>query len=105
MLKHSDNSELDTYFRDVRRFSPLKREEENELGRRYREGDAAAGHRLVTANLRFVVKIAGEYRSSGLPEYPKGSDGASKKMLESSARVRDHQVFEPPRKDLGVRSL
>jgi RNA polymerase sigma-32 factor len=60
------NKELESYFRDVRRFSPLRREEERALGRRFRRGDKAAGQALVAANLRFVVKIAGEYRSSGL---------------------------------------
>jgi RNA polymerase sigma-32 factor len=60
-------SELDAYFRDVRRFTPLRRDAENQLGRRSRKGDVAATHRLINANLRFVVKIAGEYRSTGLP--------------------------------------
>jgi RNA polymerase sigma-32 factor len=42
-------------------------DEERRLGLRYRRGDRAAGEKLVAANLRFVVKIAREYRSSGLP--------------------------------------
>ncbi len=67
MKTKRDSAELDRYFRDVRRFSPLRSDEERELGRRHRDGDSAAGHRLVNANLRFVVKIANEYRSSGLP--------------------------------------
>jgi RNA polymerase sigma-32 factor len=67
MFTHADNDDLESYFRDVRRFSTMKREQEQELGRKHRAGDAAAGKALVTANLRFVVKIAGEYRSSGLP--------------------------------------
>jgi RNA polymerase sigma-32 factor len=64
---YDKSSELDAYFRDVRRFTPLKRDKENELGRRSTKGDLAATHQLVNANLRFVVKIAGEYRSTGLP--------------------------------------
>ena len=67
MFTHADSDDLESYFRDVRRFSMMKREQEQELGRKHRSGDAAAGKALVTANLRFVVKIAGEYRSSGLP--------------------------------------
>jgi RNA polymerase sigma-32 factor len=59
--------ELESYFRDVRRFSPLRQSEERALGVRYQRGELAAGQKLVAANLRFVVKIAGEYRSSGLP--------------------------------------
>jgi RNA polymerase sigma-32 factor len=59
--------ELESYFRDVRRFSPLRQSEERSLGLRYQRGELAAGQKLVAANLRFVVKIAGEYRSSGLP--------------------------------------
>jgi RNA polymerase sigma-32 factor len=67
MRKSSVGADLDSYFRDVRRFAPLRREEEHDLAQRYRAGNFAAGHKLVTANLRFVVKVAGEYRSSGLP--------------------------------------
>jgi len=55
------------YMVQVNRFDLLSAEEEVELARRYhREGDLEAAHRLVCANLRFVVKIANEYRSYGL---------------------------------------
>jgi RNA polymerase sigma-32 factor len=63
---HAGTDILESYFRDVRRFAPLRREQERSLGRRFRRGDAEAGKALVTANLRFVVKIAGEFRSTGL---------------------------------------
>jgi RNA polymerase sigma-32 factor len=51
----------------VNRFPLLSAEEELELARRYRnEGDLEAAHRLVCANLRFVVKVALEYRNYGV---------------------------------------
>jgi RNA polymerase sigma-32 factor len=52
------------YMHEIRRYGLLSREEEMELARRYKEEqDVEAGHRLVTANLRLVVKIAmGFYR-------------------------------------------
>jgi RNA polymerase sigma-32 factor len=61
------NDDLGFYFRDVRRFSPLGREEERALGRRLRRGDVEAAKALISANLRFVVKVAYGFRSSGLP--------------------------------------
>jgi RNA polymerase sigma-32 factor len=42
--------------------TPLSRAEEEDLVRRFLDGDRAAGRRLVLANLRLVVKIAGDYR-------------------------------------------
>jgi len=55
------------YMAQVNRFSLLSAEEELELARRYRnEGDLEAAHRLVCANLRFVVKVALEYRTYGV---------------------------------------
>jgi RNA polymerase sigma-32 factor len=46
---------------------PLGAEEEHLLAVRWRiEGDRASALRLVSANLRFVVKIAFEYRSYGV---------------------------------------
>jgi len=60
----SDNFEH--YMAQVNRFDLLSPEEEVALARRYRdEGDLAAAERLVTANLRFVVKVAHEYRNYG----------------------------------------
>ena len=57
------DDELALYYREVSRFDLLSAEEELTLARRWsREGDAAAAHRLVTGNLRFVIKIANEYR-------------------------------------------
>jgi len=58
---------IDQYMAEINRFALLSREEEYELARRYRqENDIAAAHRLITSNLRFVVKIANEYRSYGV---------------------------------------
>jgi len=51
----------------VNRFDLISAEEEYELAvRLQRDGDLAAAHRLVCANLRFVVKVALEYRGYGL---------------------------------------
>lgn len=50
---------LRLYLSEIRRYSLLSREEERDLAIRYREkDDLEAGYRLVTANLRLVVKIA-----------------------------------------------
>ena len=57
---------LSLYLSEINRYSLLKVEEEQKLARRFKKGDFQAGHRLVTANLRFVVKVAYEYRSYGI---------------------------------------
>ncbi len=54
------------YMKQVNRFDLLSAQEELDLARRYRQqGDLGAAERLVTSNLRFVVKIAWEYRNYG----------------------------------------
>ena len=51
------------YIREVQRYRLLTGEEEKELTRAYHETqDPAIARRLVTANLRLVVKLAYEYR-------------------------------------------
>ena len=51
------------YMAEVRRYPLLTREEEHDLAVRWVEdGDQEAAKRLVTSNLRLVVKIANEYR-------------------------------------------
>lgn len=61
----SDN--LSLYIAQIREFDVLSRDEEYRLASIYhREGDIEAAQRLICANLRFVVKIAHEYRGYGL---------------------------------------
>jgi len=55
------------YMAQINRFALLSREEEIDLARSYRRrGDLDSAHRLICANLRFVVKIAHEYRAYGI---------------------------------------
>jgi RNA polymerase sigma-32 factor len=54
------------YMAEVSRYPVLSKEEEHELAIHYREtGDPKAAEALVTANLRFVVKVAAEYTKFG----------------------------------------
>ena len=58
---------LQTYFDEIGATPLLTREEEIKLANRVRKGDAAARDQMIRANLRLVVKIAGDYVSCGLP--------------------------------------
>ncbi len=62
---HSSSS-LAMYLGEINKYSLLTVDEEQRLARRFKKGDLRAGHRLVTSNLRFVVKVAYEYRSYGI---------------------------------------
>lgn len=60
-------STLDTYLAEINHFGLLSAEEEYALAVHWHDRkDIAAAHRLVTSNLRFVVKIAREYMNYGL---------------------------------------
>ncbi|NWG01275.1 MAG: RNA polymerase subunit sigma-70, partial [Syntrophaceae bacterium] len=58
---------LESYLIKINQFPLLTREEEFKLAVRYRRyNDMEAAHELVTSNLRFVVKVALEYRTYGV---------------------------------------
>ena len=65
-MSKSDGT-LNNYLREVRRVPLLTPDEEIELGRRIRNGDAAARERMIYSNLRLVVTIARDYVDFGLP--------------------------------------
>ena len=60
-------STLSGFLHQAWRQPMVTRNEEVELARRCREGDAAATGRLINSHLRFVIKIARRYRLYGVP--------------------------------------
>jgi RNA polymerase primary sigma factor len=58
---------LRVYLKEIGRIPLLTREQEGELARGVRAGDAGAKARLTEANLRLVVQIARRYLNRGLP--------------------------------------
>lgn len=58
---------LQTYLLQINQFPLLTQEEEFQLAVRYRKyNDIEAAQKLITSNLRFVVKVAFEYKSYGV---------------------------------------
>lgn len=56
---------LQLYLQQIAKYPLLEPEEEFELAQKqFDEGDVAAAHRLVTSNLRLVVKIANDFRQA-----------------------------------------
>jgi RNA polymerase primary sigma factor len=65
---HTDRTE-DSLFRYLGDIAPIRLIDANEealLARKIRGGDKSAEHRLVTANLRFVIYCAKKYKNLGL---------------------------------------
>jgi len=60
-------SPTERYIQEVMRYPMLSKDEEFELAVRYwKNKDLESAHKLVTSNLRFVLKIANEYVNYGL---------------------------------------
>lgn len=61
-----DSQSLDKYFHDIGKVTLLTPDQEIELARKIKEGDAEALEKLTKANLRFVVSVAKQYQNQGL---------------------------------------
>lgn len=66
-LPASDRNVMRTYMQEIGKTPLLTPEEEVELAARIKKGDKAARDRMISANLRLVVKIAHDYNNFGLP--------------------------------------
>ena len=90
------SSAVDQYLKDINRIALLTVEEEQRLAHDFRDrGDTRAAHRLVEANLRFVVKVAFEYRRYGLSMADLIQEG-------NIGLMKAVQKFEP---DRGIRLI
>ena len=65
-MNESDNG-LNRYLQEIGRIPLLTPQQEIELARKIKKGDAAARERMINANLRLVVTIARDYVNLGVP--------------------------------------
>lgn len=57
---------LERYLRDIRKYTPLTKQEETELIRRAQKGNKAARDLVIVHNLKFIVNCAKEYQTPGV---------------------------------------
>jgi RNA polymerase sigma-32 factor len=61
MDHYSDRRDLLQYYKEIKQHPLLTHEKEYELAKKYQGGDETAGHQIIQANLRFVVKVSRKY--------------------------------------------
>ncbi len=66
-MNERDDHGMRIYLREIGQVDLLTPAEEVKLARRIKRGDEAARQKMIRANLRLVVKIAGDYARLGLP--------------------------------------
>ena len=66
-MDERDDQGMRIYLREIGQVDLLTPDEEVKLARRIKKGDEEARQRMIRANLRLVVKIAGDYARLGLP--------------------------------------
>ncbi len=64
------------YLRDIMNTQPLSKEKEQELFKLYHCGSASARQTLLMANMRFVLKVARQYRNANVSLTDLVSEGA-----------------------------
>lgn len=93
MLKIAPDTNLTQYMQYTRKFPLLTIEEEYKYAKKWKdEGDIEAAHRLVSAHLRLVVKIAAGYKGYGLPLNELISEG-NIGMLQATQRFDPERGF------------
>jgi RNA polymerase primary sigma factor len=75
MIGEAYDDSLEYYFRQIHDIPLLTPEEEIQLAKRIKKGDAQARAKMIQANLRLVVKIAHEYSRYGMPLVDLVSEG------------------------------
>jgi len=65
-ITNRESASLDKYLQEIGREALITAENEVECAKLIRTGDQKALHKLVQANLRFVVSVAKQYQNQGL---------------------------------------
>jgi RNA polymerase primary sigma factor len=93
-MKFETSENLPKYFKTIQKNAPLTVEQERALVVAIQEGDAKAVEKLVSANLKFVVKLANRHIGQGVPIDDLIQEG-NMGLLEAAGRFKpgDGQRF------------
>jgi RNA polymerase primary sigma factor len=83
----------DLYWRDIRHSKPLSRKEEVRQFKLAKAGDEDSRQMIITANLRFVVSVAREYKDYGMSLAELISEG-NVGLLEATKRFDEDRGFK-----------
>lgn len=84
---------VELYWKEIKDTQPLSRSQEFELFTRVRAGDEEARQQVITANLRFVVSVARNYKDYGLSLVELISEG-NVGLLEAVKRFDETRGFK-----------
>ena len=87
------DASVQCYLKELRKYPPMTREEEEATLRDARRGDRAAVDKIITSNLRFVVSVALEYQGRGVPLADLIAEG-NVGLMEALKRFDENRGFK-----------
>lgn len=92
-MAKSPHDSIELYWRDIKDTQPLSRKKEVEFFKRAKAGDETARQALVHANLRFVVRVARDFKGYGLSLIELISEG-NLGLMEAIKRFDETRGFK-----------
>ena len=84
---------INRYFQEISNYPMISTDKEVELSVQIRNGDQDALHRLVVANLRFVISVAKQFQNQGL-SFPDLINEGNLGLLRAAKRFDETRGFK-----------
>ena len=92
-ITQRSEASINRYFQEISNYPMISTDEEVELSVQIRNGDEDALHRLVVANLRFVISVAKQFQNQGL-SFPDLINEGNVGLLRAAKRFDETRGFK-----------
>ncbi|MEE9463531.1 MAG: RNA polymerase sigma factor RpoD/SigA [Bacteroidales bacterium] len=92
-ITQRSEASINRYFQEISKYPMISTDEEVELSVQIRNGDEDALHRLVVANLRFVISVAKQFQNQGL-SFPDLINEGNLGLLRAAKRFDETRGFK-----------
>ena len=92
-ITQRSEASINRYFQEISNYPMISTDEEVELSVQIRNGDQDALHRLVVANLRFVISVAKQFQNQGL-SFPDLINEGNLGLLRAAKRFDETRGFK-----------